>query len=408
MQSLTSRFPPEFAASRGRSALLLAGALALCLGASSCSFQSKMETVTMLPIPSQTVEADPAVVEALLPDEFRPPENQQIQRETFSIDRGGRFTLTRTLEQQVGRLGLGGRDLTPSLAEERGLEPFSGVLVHSVNDRSSSGESGLEPGDVIVRFAGKETRSVEHLSYLITTASPGGEVSIEFRREGEATTRKALIRVEATSRLVQSKAFTRDLGIHDDLLRAGFKLLEIPEDIRRVMEESEGASASGSEVLICTMIPGGPSFYSDLRIRDVLQSVNGVEIRTLDDYIQATRDVLPGEEVAFQVRRGGRTIETGVEYVENAGSSFVFNFLGLIHVQGQADHSSFGLIFDLLFNYHNWRMIHKVSDLEEDVVYRPAAKTKWGMVLDLIAYSTSPEKFEFTLLWFLPITVDKT
>jgi hypothetical protein len=76
-----------------------------------------------------------------------------------------------------------------------GSEP--GVLVGDVYDGTAAKDAGLQSGDLITTWNGKPVRNVEDWMPLLSSASPGDEVTIEFRRKGELMTVKAKLRARA-------------------------------------------------------------------------------------------------------------------------------------------------------------------------------------------------------------------
>ena len=76
-----------------------------------------------------------------------------------------------------------------------GSEP--GVLVGDVYDGTSAKDAGLQSGDLITSWNGKPVRSVEDWMPLLSSASPGDEVTVEFRRKGEIMSVKAKLRARA-------------------------------------------------------------------------------------------------------------------------------------------------------------------------------------------------------------------
>ncbi len=387
-----------------RMGLSLIGFFLLGSAQFSCSVNSEAKVVSFLPIESHTVKAEDQLINKLLPNEFKLEEGQSVNRHTYSIDEGGRFTLIRTIDTDFSTLGVGVVPITKEIAKEQGVTPFSGVLVKSVNKRSSAEKSGIELLDVISRFNNVEVSDVNKLQFLISQTKPGDEVEIEYKRKGDETPRKSKIKLGKVSRTVKSKAFTEDLKLHDDVLRAGYRLIEIPKKILPIVRHDLQLSdvKGPSAVFISAMLPGGPSFYSDLRVQDQIIEVNGKSVHSIADYNSATEASRPDERIEIKVRRGEEVVTDVIRLDDNSTSHYVFNLLGLIHVEGEARHSSFGMIFDLLFHYHNWRMITKIDDS-----YYPEYKTEWGSVINLLSYSNSPKRWNFTLFWILPITVNK-
>jgi len=81
-------------------------------------------------------------------------------------------------------LGASGKSVTADLAAAVGLDRPAGVIIEDVFDGSPAARAGLLPGDVVVRFAGREVPDLQALRYRLATEQPGGTTEIEAIRRG--------------------------------------------------------------------------------------------------------------------------------------------------------------------------------------------------------------------------------
>ena len=102
-------------------------------------------------------------------------------------------------------MGVALRTVTPSIAEEVGLDDPRGVLVGEVRSGGPSADA-LRAGDVVVSIAGERVDSRQQLSsYLALEAAPGETVELTVLRDGERRTVELTLgkrpeRANATSR----------------------------------------------------------------------------------------------------------------------------------------------------------------------------------------------------------------
>lgn len=61
----------------------------------------------------------------------------------------------------------------------------AGIYVHAVGNRSPAIRAGIQPGDVIMRYAGIRVREVNDLLQLVAYSSIGSEVELEVNRAGQ-------------------------------------------------------------------------------------------------------------------------------------------------------------------------------------------------------------------------------
>jgi serine protease Do len=75
-------------------------------------------------------------------------------------------------------------ELRPDLAQARGLEPRSGVLVAEVVARSPAHRAGLRPGDVIDRVGGFPVSRLREFLEALARFPVGSDVEVGYRRRG--------------------------------------------------------------------------------------------------------------------------------------------------------------------------------------------------------------------------------
>ncbi len=64
-------------------------------------------------------------------------------------------------EVRRGWLGVRIQQVTDEIAESLGIKPVRGALVAGVDDKGPAKPAGIEPGDVIVKFDGKDIKEMQ-------------------------------------------------------------------------------------------------------------------------------------------------------------------------------------------------------------------------------------------------------
>ena len=85
-----------------------------------------------------------------------------------------------------GKLGITIQEVSQGLADNFGLKSPAGALVSSVQKDGPGAKAGLQPGDVILKFNGKEIGRSSDLPPLVATMKPGGTATLEVWRDGKA------------------------------------------------------------------------------------------------------------------------------------------------------------------------------------------------------------------------------
>ena len=83
-----------------------------------------------------------------------------------------------------GRIGVRVGAVTKDVAEAAGLSKPQGALVGGVEDDSPAAKSGVEAGDIILRFDGKPIEKTSDLPRLVGNTKPGSKSTLSIFRRG--------------------------------------------------------------------------------------------------------------------------------------------------------------------------------------------------------------------------------
>jgi serine protease Do len=87
-------------------------------------------------------------------------------------------------EVQRGSIEFRVEQLTPELAAEVGVTSTRGAIVTRMLRDSASYDNGLRPGDVIVKYDGRDIEEVSQLTRLVADAKIGATVTLTVLRGG--------------------------------------------------------------------------------------------------------------------------------------------------------------------------------------------------------------------------------
>lgn len=85
-----------------------------------------------------------------------------------------------------GWLGIEVQPLTPELAESFGLEQATGVVVAGIYRGSPAAQAGIQPGDVLLKIAGKTVTDGQKAMNQIARSQPGDVLELTLQRHGQA------------------------------------------------------------------------------------------------------------------------------------------------------------------------------------------------------------------------------
>jgi serine protease Do len=92
-------------------------------------------------------------------------------------------------ETRRGWLGVRIQQVTDEIAESLGIKPARGALVAGVDDKGPAKPAGIEPGDVIVKFDGKDIKEMRDLPRVVADTPVGKDVPVIVIRKGKEDTR---------------------------------------------------------------------------------------------------------------------------------------------------------------------------------------------------------------------------
>ncbi len=144
-------------------------------------------------------------------------------------------------EVRRGWLGVKIQQVTDEIADSLGIKPARGALVAGVDEKGPASPAGIQAGDVIVKFDGKDIKEMKELPRIVADTPVGNDVEVVIIRKGKEekkTVRLARLEdsekpqpanikttppADATKPNVQ-KSLGLDLAAMSDELRKRFKI----------------------------------------------------------------------------------------------------------------------------------------------------------------------------------------
>ena len=154
-------------------------------------------------------------------------------------------------ELRRGWLGVRIQQVTDEIAESLNIKPARGALIAGVDDKGPAKPAGIEPGDVVVKFDGKDIKEPKDLSRVVADTAVGKEVDVVIIRKGEEETRKVTLgRLEDTDKAVQASAKTKDEPAEKPVTQKalGLDLATLSKDLRtsyKIKDSVKGVIITG-------------------------------------------------------------------------------------------------------------------------------------------------------------------
>ncbi|MCC8939669.1 Do family serine endopeptidase [Bradyrhizobium sp. Arg68] len=154
-------------------------------------------------------------------------------------------------ELRRGWLGVRIQQVTDEIADSLNIKPARGALVAGVDDKGPAKPAGIEPGDVVVKFDGKDVKDPKDLSRIVADTTVGKEVEVVVIRKGNEETRKVTLgRLEDNDKVQQVNAKPKDDTAEKPVTQKalGLDLAALSKDLRtkyKIKDSVKGVIVTG-------------------------------------------------------------------------------------------------------------------------------------------------------------------
>jgi len=138
-------------------------------------------------------------------------------------------------ETRRGWLGVRIQQVTDEIADSLKINPPRGALVAGVDERGPAKPAGIEPGDVIVKFDGKDIKEMRDLPRVVADTPVGKQTPVVIIRKGKEETKTVTLgRLEDGEKLAAAdpkSEGTPDKSVVKKTL--GLELANMSDDLRK-------------------------------------------------------------------------------------------------------------------------------------------------------------------------------
>jgi serine protease Do len=204
-------------------------------------------------------------------------------------------------ETRRGWLGVKIQTITDDIAEASGVKENSGALVASVTPGSPAAKAGIQDGDVILKFDGKDVTSMRGLPRLVAQTPIGKDVDVELLRKGQRLNLKVAVgRLAEESEPAKTAAKEAPKGKggkgkdsgksappsgRSSLI--GLVLAPLNDELR----EKHGIGKDVKGVIVLDVDPASPMTEKGVKVGDVIVEVAYEAVSSLDDIAKSVDKV---------------------------------------------------------------------------------------------------------------------
>ncbi len=205
-----------------------------------------------------------------------------------------------------GWLGVSIQDVDRNLADSFGLDRPRGALIAQVGKDSPAEQAGLEPGDVILSFAGEAIETSADLPHVVGLIAPGTKVVAVIFREGKEQD----LTVEVGG-LGADEVASVNAGVAADgsISILGMRLVEADS------AELSSIGLSGG-VAVSEVDRGSPADEAGVMTGDVLTRLGNQPVGRIEDLDGLAEQLIPGSSVPARLIRGRSPLFIGIRIPE--------------------------------------------------------------------------------------------
>jgi serine protease Do len=189
-----------------------------------------------------------------------------------------------------GWLGVSIQEVTPALAKSFDLKEKKGALVAQVVSGSPAEKAGIEQGDVIVEFDGKEVTDSKDLPRIVASTPIGKAVTIKLLRNGKALDRQVKVG-EMEEKVEVAKAPS-----HKSL---GITVQNLTPEIAKGLGLKKDTG-----VVVTRVEPGSPAADAGIQTGDLVQEVNRKPVKNVEDFVQKVEKAKGQDNILLLIQRG--------------------------------------------------------------------------------------------------------
>jgi serine protease Do len=195
------------------------------------------------------------------------------------------------------KLGVTVQNVSSDIAASLGLKDVRGSIVNSVDEGSAAAKAGIERGDVITKFDGKDVTDTNNLRNTIAAMAPGSRATVTILRDGHEQQLDVTLDEQHSAEPVSTSENGEASGE-----KFGMTVQPLTPDIARELK----LDADTQGLVISDVDPLGKAADAGLQRGDVIEQVNGQPVTTVSQ-LRGVLERATTRPALLLVNRGGNT-----------------------------------------------------------------------------------------------------
>lgn len=204
-----------------------------------------------------------------------------------------------------GYLGILFQPVDAKMARQFGVDRPRGALVASVEPDGPADKAGIQAGDVVLSYNGKQLENSGELPPLVGATPVGEKATVVVLRDGKERSIDVTIGKLKEDSVAQTPGARPSAPAESRESRLGLTLSELTEDQRKELDTDRG-------VLIVN-VDRGPAARAGLNRGDVILEVNRKPVSSISDVRKAMADQDKEDPTLLLIRRGSGSLFIVIE-----------------------------------------------------------------------------------------------
>jgi len=197
-----------------------------------------------------------------------------------------------------GRLAVTIGEVTKDVADSLGLPNAEGAMVSSVEAGGPADKAGVQAGDIIQKFGGKNVESATDLPRMVGETKPGTHSSLTIWRKGQVLELAVTVEEMPTDKQVSQAAQKAPAAKATASNVLGLGVSDLTAEQLKALKVHNGVQIE---------VVAGPALRAGLQKGDIVLRLGDADIVSAAQFAAIVHKLDPQKMVALLVRRGDNT-----------------------------------------------------------------------------------------------------
>ena len=175
------------------------------------------------------------------------------------------------------------------------LKSRKGTIVSDIVENSPADKAGLESGDVITGFEGKDITNGAELKNLVSSASPGSEITLTILRDGK---------IKDVDVILEERLGSEMTSANNTYDKFGLSVLDVTDELIEKYNIQRPINSDIQGVVVTDIEENSIAEKSGMQEGDLITRVGRQKISNINMFKNEISKYDKDEKILFLVKRG--------------------------------------------------------------------------------------------------------